>query len=398
MASIEIIGNEHTQNHIINREIYHPIPGEFDTTLAFQDRDRLYNLGLFSTVEINQMDSSYVIILKETFRILPIPIVEYNEAKGFSFGGSIVYSNFRGINEKLSIGGIIGKETTYFLDFINPWICGDHISLRGKLYQHHTQDPVYDYHYQENGFYLGTGFHKRKHHKYKLEIGLEIINLDSTSGHFTKMKYEYIKSKFNYQYDTRDIYIDPTNGQLFSISFVPKYDINNPEFSYYRIFMHNTWYFMLSEKLNNLVLSLKSAALVQHSQSFSSFANVYLGGEDFVRGYSPNPTDNESQVEGLIKGYNILFQTLQIQHTLFERADYGKVEIGMDLVYFVDMGIVSNTYHSFDTEDLIIGYGLGLRIFTSGIGTIGIDLGFNPYGEEYLHPSDGTGHHSDRMD
>ena len=155
---------------------------------------------------------------------------------------------------------------------------------------------------------------------------------------------------------------------------------------------------MLSEKLNNLVLSLKTAALLQHSQSFPIFTNVYLGGVDFVRGYSPVPKGNKSQAEGLIQGFNILFQSIQLQHTLFERANYGNIELGVDLVYFVDMGIVSDKYHSFHTKDLIIGYGLGVRLFSSGIGTIRIDLGFNPYGGEYWHPSIGNGYNSDRMD
>ncbi len=395
---LNIIGNEHTKMHIIERELYHPIPAEYDSTIAFSDRNRIYNLGLFSTVEIEQIDSFYTVFLVETFPVLPIPIIEYSEASGFSYGASIVHVNFRGVNEKLSLGLITGKETTYFFTFINPWILEDHVSLRGKFYQYHTQNPVYNYHYQENGFYVGTGYFNNKYHKYKLEIGVELINLDTTNNDFTQREYEVLKSKFNYQYDTRDIYIDPTSGQLFSISILPKYYLYSSELSYYRTFLYNTWYFMLSEKLNNLVLSLKSAALLQHSQSFPIFANIYLGGEDFVRGYSPNPNENKYPANTLIEGYNILFQAIQLQHTLFEKKDYGNVEMGMDLVYFVDMGIASDTYSSFQIKNLIIGYGLGLRLFTSGIGTIRVDIGFNPYGGWFWHPSDGTGHHYDRMD
>ena len=398
VKEIKIIGNQNTKEYIILREIHHPIPGEYNPTFAQQDRDRIYNLGLFSTVKIVQIDSTYSVFIIETFPVFPLPIIEYNEASGFSYGVSIVHLNFRGMNEKLSLGGIIGKETTYFLSFINPWIWKDHVSLKGKLYQYQTKDPVYDYHYQENGFYIGTGFHKYKNHKYKLEIGAEVINLESIRDNFVLKKYEFLKSKLNYQYDTRDIYIDPASGHFFSISILPKYHIKNPELSYYRLFLQNTWYLTLSEKLNNLVLSFKSAVLFQQSESFPPFANVYLGGEDFVRGYSPNPKENKSIVAGLIEGYNILFQSVQLQHSLFEKADYGNIEMGMDLVYFVDMGIVSDMYYFFHTKDLIIGYGLGLRLFTSGIGTIRIDLGFNPYGGGHWHPSDGTGHHSDRMD
>ena len=119
VENINIIGNEHTQNHIILREIYHPISDEFDSTLASEDRNRIYNLGLFSTVEINPIDSSYTVFIVETFPVFPLPIVEYNEASGFSFGASIIHLNLRGMNEKLSLGIITGKETIYFVNFIS---------------------------------------------------------------------------------------------------------------------------------------------------------------------------------------------------------------------------------------------------------------------------------------
>ena len=37
----------------------------------------------------------------------------------------------------------------------------------------------------------------------------------------------------------------------------------------------------------------------------------------------------------------------------------------------------------------IVGYGLGFQIFASGVGVIGINFGFNPYGQQFLHLSDG---------
>ena len=99
--NINIIGNEHTKSHIIEREVQHIIPGVFDSTVATKDRDRIYNLGLFSTVEIYQLDSTYNIFVIETLNILPLPLVNYDEGKGFSYGGSIAFLNFRGLNEKL---------------------------------------------------------------------------------------------------------------------------------------------------------------------------------------------------------------------------------------------------------------------------------------------------------
>ena len=164
VESINIVGNDHTQNRIILREIQHPIPGEYDSTLSSEDRNRIYNLGLFSTVEIKQIDSFYTVFLVETLRFYPIPLFDHNEAKGWSYGGAIALLNFKGANQKLTFGGILGKETTYFLDFKDPWITGDHVSLSARVYQFFTKNPFYSYNYKERGFSIGTGFYKNKFH------------------------------------------------------------------------------------------------------------------------------------------------------------------------------------------------------------------------------------------
>ena len=180
-----IIGNKHTHNEIILREIYHPIPGEYDSTVANDDRNRIYNLGLFSTVDIQQIDSSYTITLVETFRFIPIPIADYNEAtKRWSYGGGIAFLNFNGMNQKLILGGIVGEETTYFLNFNDPWITGDHVSLSGNVYQFNTKNSVYSYDYKEKGVNIGTGFYKNKVHKFNFLLGLETASIDTAGFNY----------------------------------------------------------------------------------------------------------------------------------------------------------------------------------------------------------------------
>ena len=57
VKEINFIGNNHTKQHILKRELTHLIPGKFDSLIASQDRDKIYNLGLFSNVEIYNQDS-----------------------------------------------------------------------------------------------------------------------------------------------------------------------------------------------------------------------------------------------------------------------------------------------------------------------------------------------------
>lgn len=396
IVDVNIIGNKHSRNEIILREIHHPISGEYDSTFAKDDRNRIYNLGLFSTVDIRQVDSSYTITVVETFRFFPIPIADYNEAKGWSYGGGIAFLNFNGLNQKLILGGIGGEETTYFLNFNDPWVTGDHVSLSGNVYQFNTKNPVYSYHYKEKGINIGTGFYKNKVHKFNFLLGLEAASIDTAGIDYSGMNYnpndiltdyQYIRGEFGYIFDRRDIYLDPTSGGKFSFYFKPKISMGKPE-NYYRFQLGYSKYFQLSDNYFNPVLSAKSKIYLQYSRALPIFEYLYLGGEDFVRGYSPLPEKNDIEVSHLIEGFNIIYQSFQLQHTLFEKKDFSGVELGIDMVYFSDFGMSANDIASFKLQNMLIGFGFGFRFFASGAGVIGIDFGFNPYNQQFLHLSD----------
>ncbi|MBC8256109.1 MAG: BamA/TamA family outer membrane protein [Candidatus Marinimicrobia bacterium] len=396
ITDIKIVGNKHSHEEIILREINHPIPGAFDSTIALEDRNRIYNLGLFSTVDIRQIDSSYTITLVETIRFLPIPIVDYNEAKGWSYGGGIAFLNFKGMNQKLILGGIGGEETTYFLNYNDPWVTGDHVSLLGNVYKLNTKNSVYSYHYKERGVNIGTGFYINKVHKFNFLLGLEAASIDTTGINNSHMNYKpndiltdygYIRGEFGYTFDERDIYLDPTSGEKFSFYFKPKISMGNSE-NYYRFQLGYSKYYQLSEKYLNPVFSANSKLYLQYSKVLPIFEYLYLGGEDYVRGYSPLPDSNATEISHLIEGFNIIYQSFQLQHTLFEKKDFSGVELGIDMVYFSDFGISADNITSFKLQEMLIGFGIGFRFFASGAGVIGIDFGFNPYGQWFIHLSD----------
>ena len=50
IEKIEILGLNRTKNYIIEREIFHPINSNLDSSLANLDRNRIFNLGLFDNV------------------------------------------------------------------------------------------------------------------------------------------------------------------------------------------------------------------------------------------------------------------------------------------------------------------------------------------------------------
>ena len=394
IQSIRIIGNHYTKEHVILREIQHPIPGEFDKFILEKDEDRVYNLGLFSTVDISTQSSVYIVTVVETFRVIPFPLLDYDEGKGISYGGSVAYINFRGLNEKLTFGMLFGEETTWFLDFMDPWITGDHVSINLGMYNFFPDGAVYAYKYQEKGGYAGSGFYRGNRNKYDVKMGIETILLD-TAGVTTddrwdletfSFDYHYLYAVFNYQYDTRDVYIDPTKGQHLKLHMKPRFGIRNTH-NYYQFKYEHTYFYQISQNFRNPVFSIKSALFIQKSESVPPFSHVYIGGEDYVRGYSPIPWQNPKSTQDKIEGIHAIYESIQLQHTLFPRKDYEGTELGIDVVYFLDAGVSSNNLNSIDLKNGIVGYGFGLRFFASGAGVIGIDIGFNPYGTYFIHPT-----------
>ena len=392
--SIQITGNQYTKDHIVLREIQHPVPGDFNQSVAQEDRDRIYNLGLFSTVDVSAQGSVYTVTVVETFRFIPFPLVEYDEGKGLSYGGGVAYKNFRGLNEKLFFGMIFGQERTWFLDFQDPWIAGDHVSINLGMYDFFSDGAVYAYEYHEKGGYAGIGFYQGDHNKYNVKMGVKTISVDTAGvipderwvlGTFI-YDYHYLYTIFNYQYDTRDVFVDPTKGQHLKLHLTPIIGFENTH-NYYQFNYEHTYFYQISQDFRNPVLSINSSLFIQKPERIPLFSYVYIGGEDYVRGYSPIPWQNPESTQDKIEGVHAFYESIQLQHTLIPRKDYGGIELGIDVVYFLDAGVSSNNLNSIDFKNGIVGYGFGLRFFASGAGVIGIDIGFNPYGTNFIHPT-----------
>lgn len=215
VTSIQIEGNKHTKDEIILREIHHSIPSEFNKEIAKEDRNRIYNLGLFSTVEITEVNSVYKIKVAESLRWMPFPMFDYNEAKGkngWSYGGGLAFLNFRGLNEKLYLGGTIGETKSYFFNFEDPWMWGDHGSVNFGISDNTFDDAVYAYEFHQKSFSIGTGYYIGLHHQFEYKLGFDHIKIDEMADTLYQqlpessiLEQQHISAFFEYVYDSRDI-------------------------------------------------------------------------------------------------------------------------------------------------------------------------------------------------
>ena len=148
-------GNTLTKDYIIAREIQHPLDTPLDSLLAEEDLYRLLNLGIFAEVkwraiplEKMTVRLEYEIVENNKFfggRFIGGPSPAYDEETGWSYGAGGGFKNFRGRNEQIGGGFAFGGRNTFAISYFNPWITGDHVSLKLSLAKLDFQHPFLPY-------------------------------------------------------------------------------------------------------------------------------------------------------------------------------------------------------------------------------------------------------------
>ncbi|MAJ43372.1 MAG: hypothetical protein CMF96_01325 [Candidatus Marinimicrobia bacterium] len=398
ITEIKIKGNNITQDYIIFREIMHPIHSEFSDSLRIEDENRLYNLGIFSFVEINQINNIYQIHVNEIFRYYLLPLVDIDESNkngGTSYGLAFSILNLNGKNRKFEAGTMFGNKHLYFFNFSDPWIFGNHISSEINFFQKYEQLFWYDNSIENDfkniikGFQFGVGFHIGLKNNFNFNLGFFNNKIDFSNYIETEIIQEYqnIGIKLTYSLDSRDIIIDPTKGTLLKFNFNQNIGINSSK-SFSNLFLEINKHFKISD-FKDFTINLKSKLLLQNPNHIPIFNYHSLGGEDFVRGYNRYPNSNPAEIQSKIRANQLFSHSLEFQFTLVEKKSFDGFEFGLDNIWFIDIGIGTIYLDEFLEAKALKSYGVGFRFFLSGIGTIGFDIGFNPYSSTpQLHISD----------
>ena len=187
----------------------------YDSVLAEEDRNRIDNLGIFSTVKVMLLPDkegaqilSYKVV--ESWRIFPGPIIMYEEESGWSFGGILVLKNFRGRNEDLSVYATFGRKEVGGFGFNDPWIMGDHVSFRGHMFYNLSDHLFLPHEYRELDLETTIGRYFGYQWKVWGTVSVEKGGLISFRKKDKMLNIQYVQTKFQLIYDTRNIYQDPS--------------------------------------------------------------------------------------------------------------------------------------------------------------------------------------------
>lgn len=395
--SIIITGNNNTKEYIIKREIYQTQKSLLDSINLIEDKNRLYNLGIFSTVDVEYKNRNYYVNLVESFSILPDLIIDYSELKKkWSYGLALAHINFLGMNQKLYIGGAFIGEKWFVAAIENPWVVGDHVSFGLVVFNRFSDNPFYDFTYNENFLSISSGFYKDFENKYSYDISYyknekDLIENLGIIPENERDTYKYINFGFNFIKDTRDIYRDPLKGYTLDISLDYSLSLLENNLDVFKFdFSFEKYTLLKSNLFHEPVISYKFRSLLKYPKfkALPIHEYEYIGGEDYVRGYSAYQNENPPNFDKIIEVSNILYGHLEFQSTLLEKKDYGKMEFGIDGLLFMNTGVGSKLFDNFSSSNILFGYGFGFKFFITGPPPISVMFGFNPYGQNFTHFQD----------
>ena len=117
----------------------------------------------------------------------------------------------------------------------------------------------------------------------------------------------------------------------------------------------------------------------------------FLGGDNNVRGYAPEPKSNVKKSWDKLKYYNTIVSTIQlnipiifeskIMHTLRSQ----KILDNTNLFIYLDTGYGDDNYKNFNFSNKITGFGFGLSYDTFNLGKSNVAVGINQFGGRKIH-------------
>jgi len=378
VEAITLEGNDTTLDYVILRELKTKPGSVLNQETLKNDLRRVFNLGFFSEVtpsfEPGSTPDRIVILIKiKESRSSTINFGGgYGEREGWFGFVDLSINNLMGTAQGLMIRGQSGQQlSTYQFKYYNPWLMperfGDHTSFTfrrwytiGRDIYLTEQDAIY------NGFDVSVGKPYYEDYRIAWTVGSELVNPYGTSSFEA---YQADTIGLTLSYDTRDFWLNPTEGRFYSLSLKQGWKLTSAE---------TTSFFKLGWDLNHYYSWIENHVLALHVGAGIGFEDIpigeeyWAGGANTVRGYYPSEAR---------RGKRKLITNVEY------RLNFSDLFQG---VFFYDWGNAWNEGAPVPAN-FISGWGPGVRINTP-LGPIRLDYGVpggKSFGEGIMHFSIG---------
>ncbi|OGC04645.1 hypothetical protein A2276_01550 [candidate division WOR-1 bacterium RIFOXYA12_FULL_43_27] len=378
IEGITIEGNTNTKDWVILRELNSKAGKVFNEKTLKADLRRIFNLGYFTEV-----NPEFVPGKEKNSLLLNLNIKEaktstinfgggYGEREGWFGFTDLSVNNIFGTAQNVLLKGQAGQQvSTYQFKYYNPWFwpqkLGPRTSLTARIWNTMGRD-IYltlqdEYHM---GWDMAIGKDLNEQYKSSFSFGSEAVSPRNNAS------FEAYLSNFigySLSFDTRDVWMNPTNGAYHTLSLKLGWKHANSAV---------TTYSKYGLDLNRFYTVRENTVYAWHIGGGYGVGDIPLG-EEYWAG-SPN-TVRGYGLDEIKKGTRLFLINNEIRYTFNET---------LQGVVFFDWGNAWNTGLPV-FSDFIAGWGPGVRLNTP-LGPIRLDYGMptsKPFGTGMLQFSIG---------
>jgi len=383
--TIEVVGNERTQDSVILRELHFNPPCEVDQEDLEIIQNRLSNLFIFNRVQVGvfEMDDKNILQIQvtETWYLYPVPILFLNDREWdrISYGFKLTHYNFRGMNEKLNVGGWLGFNPSFFLSYNNPWVgTKSRLIMRGSVFGKRTQNRFSDV--------TGEGFQDRQLGG-SVTLGKRLTLNTSLRASFGMRRIEFPDDKISFSESGTKVDIFPTASLTLSTDhrdlreyprsgYSARYSLIRGGFTenqadFWRWEMDNRVYIPLHKRFS---LAARNLLKLNRGQQ-PTYSYTFLGFGERIRGY----------FDRRLPAQNLMLQNLEMRISLlpvryFSWKDaplmsqlFQDMKFGISMGLHMDSGTVWERSREIAIDNFLTGYGVGLHLHLPHIYLLRID-------------------------
>jgi outer membrane protein assembly factor BamA len=397
---VVVAGNKITAQDVILREIPFSFPAVLDANDLKLIENRVQNLRLFNRVELRvderEGQNVLTVLVTESWYIFPAPVFFFGERdwSKISYGLELTDNNFRGRDEKLRVGGWLGYNPSYSLNYSIPWI-GERqrLMLGVSISQGQTDNKIFGFQEDRLAFNLRVG--KRLSLKLETDVQFSLTRVklppEYQSFSASGLGQDIVPSlSWQIQWENRDLTEYPRKGTYLAVN-VQRTGLAKGQPDYWRMTFDGRFY---EPVLGSVSLAVRQLFILNNG-NMPVYARVFLGFNERIRGYYnlilPDPAryaDYQSYNISLTS-LEFRFPILPVRYFSIENGPlipslFRNLKFGLSAGFFVDNGIVWRNAGDIRLNDFYTGYGFGIHIHLPYINVLRIEYALNKLGRGQL--------------
>ena len=373
--TVLVVGNEKTEAYVILDEMTLRRGSPVSPALLAYDRDRIYSLGLFTSVDL-QFDSVNVprtlfVIVRERWHIIPHVIIGFRDGdpKKIYYGAGFLHNNLRGRNQKLYLSLAFGYDPAFALSYLDPLFDHEHRLSLGfslsysRIRSRSVTSPAagnFDENHYDAFATLGKRFNLEE--RFGLRFGFSRVEVSEYEVGRTQSpdgRDDFLTLGLQYTLDTRDLVEYASRGAFTDVS-VMKIGFGEGDVNYGRLGIDLRRYEPI---LSDLTFVARGYGSLVFGGEVPLYGRAYLGYSERIRGYFSDVFEGEDVVLGTVE-----FRVPIISPRIIQVAalpipkEFAVWRVGLGLTVFGDAGTTWVRGEDLTYSSVRSGYGAGIDL------------------------------------